>query len=55
MSFTFAINSKLMDSLDLGDLASASQDGSASRLILTSTLSTFLFREFFSVINLPHF
>ena len=40
-SFVLAIGGKLMGSLDLGDLASSSQDGSISRLILTPTLSVF--------------
>ena len=54
-NFGFAIGSKLMGSLDLEDLASASQDGSTSRLISTPTLSIFLFHELFSVINHPQF
>ena len=37
-SFVFAIGGKVMGSLDLGDLASASQDGNTSRLISTLTL-----------------
>ena len=52
---SLAISSKLMGSLDLGDLASASQDGSTSRLILIPTPSTFSLREFFSVIDHPQF
>ena len=35
------LHSLLAASLDLGDLASASQDGSTSRLISTPTPSTF--------------
>ena len=51
----FAISGKLLGSLDLEDLASASQDGSISRLISTPTPSMFSFREFFSVIDHPQF